>query len=467
MRDMEKMKASFAFRHIEADNLPLLHRWLQTPHVREWWADEPETLAGVVEQFHVRLREEPATRCFLILHSNRPIGYIQTYRIDDEPEYARAVQPTELSAGVDLYIGEEDSVHRGLGAAILRAFLRELVFADAAVETCLIGPDVRNRIAIRAYEKAGFTYWKTVDVPGEPAPEYMMRLTRHEFERMEQANAATVQNDTAGGERRTEMRLMQDKRVLVTGVRNKWSIGWGCAQSLLRAGATVAFSAYNERERDDVKKLLDGSEIEGANGCPIFLCDATKMEQVERLFGEVGTSFEGQLDGLLHSIAFTTRESIKGEYVATLQPDFALALDSSVYTLVALARGARPLMQAAGGGAVASLTYLGAERVIPNYNVMGVAKAALEASTRYLANDLGPDNIRVNAVSAGPIKTLAAGAIAGFSDMLKHVAETAPLRRGVDTEEVGDAVTFLLSDMARAITGEVLYVDAGYHIMGM
>lgn len=260
------------------------------------------------------------------------------------------------------------------------------------------------------------------------------------------------------------MGFMQDKRVLVTGVRNKWSIGWHCALSLQREGATLAFSAATERERDDVKKLLAGSEMANA---PLYLCDATKQEEVDRLFADVGAAFGGKLDGLVHAIAYAPREALAGEYAATTGADFALALDVSAYTLVALARGARPWMQAAGGGAVVALTYLGSERVVPRYNVMGVAKAALESSARYLAADLGPDNIRVNAVSAGPIKTLSAQGISGFSAMLDHVAEHAPLRRRVDADEVGDAVTFLLSPLARGITGEVLYVDAGYNIMGM
>jgi len=257
---------------------------------------------------------------------------------------------------------------------------------------------------------------------------------------------------------------MDGRRVLVAGARNKWSISWHCALSLMREGAQLAFSVYSDREKDDVQKLLRGVD---AADCPIFLCDATQQEQVDRLFEEVGSAFGGQLDGLLHGIAFAQREDLQGEYIKTTAEGFRIALSAMAYTLLPLTRGARPLMQAAGGGAVVTLTYLGSERVVPGYNVAGVAKAALESSVRYLANDLGPENIRVNAVSAGPIKTLAASGIAGLSHMLAHVAEHAPLRRGVNADEVGDAAAFLLSPLARGITGEVLYVDAGYNIMGM
>jgi enoyl-[acyl-carrier protein] reductase I len=254
------------------------------------------------------------------------------------------------------------------------------------------------------------------------------------------------------------------KRILVTGARNKWSIAWHCALSLRKQGARIAYSVYSEREKDDVQKLLAG---EGEKDSPILLCDATKMDQVDTLMRQLGAAFDGQLDGLIHGMAFAKREDIVGEYVTTSQDGFALAMDTSVYTLIALSRGARPLMNAAGGGSVVTLTYLGSERVVQGYNVMGVAKAALESSVRYLAYDLGKENIRVNAVSAGPIKTLAASGIGGFRSMLDIVANTAPLRRGVDADEVGDAATFLLSDLSRGITGEILYVDAGYNVMGM
>ncbi|HZO88409.1 MAG TPA: enoyl-ACP reductase [Chthonomonadaceae bacterium] len=257
--------------------------------------------------------------------------------------------------------------------------------------------------------------------------------------------------------------VMEGRRVLVTGARNKWSIAWHVALSLQREGAQLAFSVLGEREMGGVGKLLNDAGFDA----PIWQCDATDEAQIEELYRQVGAAFDGGLDGLLHGVVFANKDELSGEYVATSRSGFTLAQESSVYTLVSLARGARPLMQAAGGGSIVTLTYLGAERVVPNYNVMGVAKAALEASVRYLAADLGKENIRVNAVSAGPIKTLAASGIAGFDAMVRHVAERAPLRRAVDADEVGDAALFLFSPWARGITGEVLYVDGGYHIMGM
>ncbi len=259
------------------------------------------------------------------------------------------------------------------------------------------------------------------------------------------------------------MGFMQDRCVLVTGVRNKWSIAWHCALSLMREGATVAYSAYSERERDDIVKLLKGA---GAAESPVFMCDATKEEQLLSLMEQVSGAFDGKLDALLHAMAFAKREDLEGEFVKTSYAGFSVAMESAAYTLVGLSRAARPLMQAAGGGSVVTLTYLGSDRVVPGYNVMGVAKSALESSMRYLAYDLGPDNIRVNAVSAGPIKTLAASGVAGLSDMIKTTGERSPLRRPIDADEVGDACAFLMSPLSRGITGEVLFVDAGYHSMG-
>ena len=257
---------------------------------------------------------------------------------------------------------------------------------------------------------------------------------------------------------------MTGKSILVMGARNKWSISWHCAVSVMREGASVAFSVYSDREKDDVEKLLASHGFEAA---PIFLCNATVHEEIDSLYEKVGETFGGKLDGLVHGIAFAKREDLAGEFVTTSSDGWDIALQSSAYSFVSMTRGARELFKAAGGGSSVTLSYLGAERVVPGYNVMGVAKAALESSTKYLASDLGPENIRVNAVSAGPIKTLAASGVAGLSSMIKHVSEHAPLRRGVGADEVGDAVMFLLSDLARGITGEVLYVDAGYNIMGM
>lgn len=260
------------------------------------------------------------------------------------------------------------------------------------------------------------------------------------------------------------MGFMQGKRILVTGARNKWSIGWHCALAAMREGAEVAFSVYGEREESEVRKML--AELDAGDRL-IAHCDATNPEQVDALMAAVGERFGGGLDGLVHSMAFAKREDLQGDFVSTSAEGFGIAMEASAYTLVALARAARPLMRAAGGGGIVTLTYLGSERAVPGYNVMGVAKAALESSVRYLAADLGPENIRVNAVSAGPIRTLAASGVAGLREMISQVAERSPLKRAVEQPEVADACAFLLSDLARGITGEVLYVDAGYHIMGL
>ena len=198
----------------------------------------------------------------------------------------------------------------------------------------------------------------------------------------------------------------------------------------------------------------------------LVACDVTRDDEVDALYQAVDQE-HGGLDFVVHAVAFASREALKEPFVQTTREDFAQSLDVSAYSLVALARGAAPLMEKRGGGSILTLTYIGSERVIPHYNVMGVAKAALEASVRYLASDLGPSNIRTNAISAGPIKTLAASGVSGFTGMLQHFRERAPLRRTVDADEVADAAVFLLSSASRAVTGEVLMVDAGYHITGM
>jgi enoyl-[acyl-carrier protein] reductase I len=257
--------------------------------------------------------------------------------------------------------------------------------------------------------------------------------------------------------------VVAGQRILITGARNRWSIAWHIAASLHREGARLAFSVFGEREEGGLRKVLD----EAGFDAPIFRCDATDEAQIAALYAQVGDVFDGKLDGLVHGVVFANKDELAGEYVATSKAGFTLAHESSVYTLVSLARGARPLMQAAGGGSILTLTYIGAERVVFNYNIMGVAKASLEASVRYLAMDMGKDNIRVNAISAGPIKTLAAGAITDFDKMLKQVAERSPLQRAVDADEVGDAALFLLSPWARGITGEVLHVDGGYNVVAM
>lgn len=257
--------------------------------------------------------------------------------------------------------------------------------------------------------------------------------------------------------------VMEGKRVLVSGVRNKWSISWHIAQSLAREGASLVFSVFGEREETSVQKLLNEFGLE----VPIFHCNAADDEQVVKLMEQAAEVFDGKIDGLVHAIAFADKNELRGEYVATSKSGFALAHENSVYSLISMSRAARPYLQAAGGGSIVTLTYLGAERVVPNYNVMGVAKASLEASVRYLASDLGRELIRVNAVSAGPIKTLAASGIADFDSVIKQVTDRSPLRRMVEADEVADAAVFLLSSWARGITGETLYVDCGYHIMGM
>jgi enoyl-[acyl-carrier protein] reductase I len=242
---------------------------------------------------------------------------------------------------------------------------------------------------------------------------------------------------------------------------NERSIAWGIARSLHRQGAKLIFTYRKERSLDRVKKLLEGSSIEAAGIVP---CDVSDDASVEAAFARIGETV-GVIHGVAHSLAFADKDDLQGAFVDTTREGYRLAQDSSAYSLVAVAREARKLMT--DGGGIVAQSYIGAERVVRNYNMMGVAKAALEASVRYLAEDLGRDGIRVNAVSAGPIRTLSAKGVAGFNDIMGQIEEKAPLRRNVDQEEVGDATMFLLSDLSRGITGEVLHVDAGYHIMGL
>jgi len=256
------------------------------------------------------------------------------------------------------------------------------------------------------------------------------------------------------------MSTLQGKLGIVFGVANKRSIAWAIAQAWHRAGAQLAFTYQGERLKDNVEELA------GTFGPDTLIlpCDVTQDAQIEGVFAAVGEKF-GRLDLLLHSVAFAPREALEGDFLNTTREAFKTAHDISAYSLVALARAAAPLMTA--GGSMVSMSYYGAEKVIPHYNVMGVAKAALEASTRYLAYSLGPRKIRVNCISAGPMNTLAARGIAGFGDMLKHYEAHAPLKRNVLPEELGATGVFLASDGAAAITGQVLYVDSGYQIMGM
>lgn len=253
--------------------------------------------------------------------------------------------------------------------------------------------------------------------------------------------------------------MLQNKFGIVFGVANKRSIAWASAQALSEAGARLAFNYQGERLKENVESLAGG--LEGSLVAP---CDVTKPEEVEEFFKRVGQEF-GRVDFLIHSIAFAPREALEGEYADTSRDAFQTALEISVYSLVTLARAATPLMTE--GGSIVTMSYYGAEKVVASYNVMGVAKAALEASTRYLAADLGKRNIRVNAISAGPINTLSARGVANMGTMLKHHAERAPLRRNVEAREVGNCALFLCSPLSTGITGEVIHVDCGYNIMGI
>jgi len=257
------------------------------------------------------------------------------------------------------------------------------------------------------------------------------------------------------------MGLLDGKTGLIFGVANKRSIAWGIAQALSREGMRLAFTYQGERLKEGVESLA-GTLKESA----LYPCDVTLDAEIDSVYREVDQKF-GRLDALVHSVAFAPREDLENEFVRTSRDGFKTAHDISAYSLVALTRGAAPLMEKNGGGSVLALTYYGAEKAVEGYNLMGVAKASLEASVRYLAANLGPKNIRVNAISAGPVNTLAARGIKGFTGMLHHHAEKAPLRRNVELEEIGNAAMFLLSPMSSGITGEVMFVDAGYNIVGL
>jgi enoyl-[acyl-carrier protein] reductase I len=254
--------------------------------------------------------------------------------------------------------------------------------------------------------------------------------------------------------------MLQNKNGVVFGVANKRSIAWATAQALHDAGARLAFTYQGDRLKENVEELT----AEAMPGSLLLPCDVTKQEEVDVAFNRIREEF-GRLDFLIHSIAFAPREALGGLYVDTERDAFLTALEISAYSLPQLARASAPLMTE--GGSIVTMSYYGAEKVVAGYNVMGVAKAALEASTRYLANDLGPRNIRVNAISAGPIQTLSARGVSDFTTMLKHCAERAPLRRNVEAREVGNTALFLCSPMSSGITGEVIYVDCGYNIMGI
>jgi enoyl-[acyl-carrier protein] reductase I len=252
------------------------------------------------------------------------------------------------------------------------------------------------------------------------------------------------------------------KNALVTGIANNRSIAWGIAQQLHKAGANLGITYLPDDKGKLEKKVAE--LVEPLQPSLFVPCDVQKDEQVEAAFATVREKW-GRLDVLIHCLAFANRDDLSGDFSNVSREGFNLALDVSAYSLVQLCRAAKPLMTE--GGAVVTLTYLGGVRVVPNYNVMGIAKAALEMNVRYLAAELGPQNIRVNAISAGPIRTLASSAVGGILDMIHHVEEVAPLRRTVTQTEVGNAAAFLCSDLSTGITGQVLYVDAGYEIMGM
>ena len=254
----------------------------------------------------------------------------------------------------------------------------------------------------------------------------------------------------------------EGKHALVLGVANRRSIAWAIAERLAAEGAQLAFTYQGERIEKNVRDLAE--TVDTALVTP---CDVRSDDDLDRVFAETAEAFGGGLDVLVHSVAFAAAEDLEGRFTDTPRDRFWLAVDISAYSLVACARRAEPLMETRGGGSIVTMTYLGGVRAVPHYNVMGVAKASLEASTRYLAYDLGSKKIRVNCISAGPVNTLAARGIAGFSAMLKHYQEHAPLKRSCEPAELGAMGVFLASDGAASITGQVLYVDGGYQIMGM
>jgi enoyl-[acyl-carrier protein] reductase I len=255
------------------------------------------------------------------------------------------------------------------------------------------------------------------------------------------------------------VKLLEGKRALVTGVANRWSIATGIARKLREHGATVALTYQGERVRDEVQKLA--AELDGA---PTFECDVSNDESLREMQAKLDAG-AGKLDALVHSIAFANKEDLAGKVFETSRPGFALALDVSSYSLIALVHALRESFS--DGASIMALTYLGATQIVPNYNLMGIAKAALEASVRYLAFDLGDRGIRVNAISAGPIKTASSRQVGGFSRILDLVPKVAPLHRNVTPDDIGNVAVFLASDLSRAVTADVHFVDSGYHAMGL
>ncbi len=255
--------------------------------------------------------------------------------------------------------------------------------------------------------------------------------------------------------------LLKNKKILIMGIRNKWSIAWGAAKAAADNGAELIFTFMGEENREKIEELLSEVPYKKA-----YTCDASNDKDIENTFKLIKEEF-GKIDGILHSIAHANTEDLKNDFINTSKEGFAHANDVSAYSFVAVSRISKELELLNENASLVTLTYHGSTKVLQGYNVMGVAKAALECSVRYLASNLGPDGIRVNAISAGPIKTLSAKGIKDFGTILDVVEEKAPLRRNVTKEEVGNAVTFMLSDMASAITGQVLYADSGYNIIGI
>lgn len=254
-------------------------------------------------------------------------------------------------------------------------------------------------------------------------------------------------------------KLLENKNIMIMGVRNKWSIAWGIAKSAMEHGANVIFTYLGEREKESLDKLLAGY-----SGLGLYPCDVTSDQQIDELFDEISREY-GTLHGLVHAIAHAKTEDLQNLFVNTSRDGFLRALDISAYSLVAVSRKAKELMPQ--GGSIITLTYYGSEKVMPGYNVMGVAKAALEASVRYLAFDLGPFGIRVNAISAGPVKTMSAMGIQNFGDILEVVEKKSPLRKNITPEELGNNAVWLLSSLSDGITGQTIYVDSGYNILGI
>lgn len=258
--------------------------------------------------------------------------------------------------------------------------------------------------------------------------------------------------------------LLKGKKALIMGVANQRSIAWGIAQAYHREGADLAFTYQNERLKENLDELLD--TIGGHNRFPTFPCDVQNDEQLRSVFGDLQERW-GRLDVLAHCIAYALREDLSRPFHEISRDGYKLALDISAYSLIATARHAVPLMAGNGGGSIFTLTYNAVDRVVPGYNVMAVAKAALETGVRYLASELGPSQIRVNAISAGPLKTLAGSAVRGISKLRDLTEQVAPLRRNITQEDVGDVAVFLASDLSRAVTGNTIFVDSGFHLMGI